>query len=81
VVYVHRSQPVHVFGGDVLFRGSIGRTDIPNGDARLLIRGIREKLFTLAPDTIVYPGHGPTTTIAREKRSNPYVSADAREPL
>src|SRR5262249_37088311 len=78
VVFVHRSQPWRVFGGDVLFRGSIGRTDIPNGDSALLIRGIREKLFALAPDTLVYPGHGPTTTIGREKRSNPYAGDAAR---
>lgn len=72
VVFVHRATPAHVFGGDVLFRGSIGRYDFPGGDGRLLLTGIREKLFTLPDDAIVYPGHGPVTTVGQEKRSNPY---------
>ena len=73
VVFVYRTTPLHVFGGDVLFRGSIGRYDFPDGDGPLLLAGIREKLFTLPDDTIVYPGHGPVTTIGHEKRSNPYL--------
>src|SRR5262245_49836335 len=76
VVFVHRGEPPIVFGGDVLFRGSIGRTDFPGCDGRLLLRGIRDKLFTLPPDTLVYPGHGPVTTIAFERRSNPFVGDD-----
>ena len=72
VAFVHRATPCHVFGGDVLFRGSIGRYDFPGGDGPLLLAGIREKLFPLPDDTIVYPGHGPVTTIGQEKRSNPY---------
>jgi glyoxylase-like metal-dependent hydrolase (beta-lactamase superfamily II) len=72
VVYVYRNQPYLVFGGDVLFRGSIGRYDFPNGDGRLLVAGIRKKLFTLPDDTVVYPGHGPVTTVGYEKRSNPF---------
>jgi len=73
VVYVLRSEsPMVVFGGDVLFRGSIGRCDLPRGDQALLVRGIRTKLFTLPDDTIVYPGHGGTTTIGHEKRTNPF---------
>ncbi|MBU6295740.1 MAG: MBL fold metallo-hydrolase, partial [Planctomycetes bacterium] len=78
VVYVQRfpgGQTV-VFGGDVLFRGSIGRTDFPGGDHDLLIRGIRGKLFTLPDDTLVYPGHGPVTTVGREKRSNPFCGLE-----
>jgi glyoxylase-like metal-dependent hydrolase (beta-lactamase superfamily II) len=63
--------------GDALFAGSIGRYDFPLGDGPLLIRSIREKLLTLPDDTVVYPGHGGRTTIAREKRMNPYVSGDA----
>ena len=61
-----------LIAGDVLFAGSIGRTDLPGGDFDLLTNGIREKLFTLPLDTKVYPGHGPTTTIDREIHSNPF---------
>jgi glyoxylase-like metal-dependent hydrolase (beta-lactamase superfamily II) len=74
VVFVHRDAPVWVFGGDVLFRGSIGRYDFPGGDGRLLLGGIRTKLFTLPDDTVVYPGHGPVTTVGHEKRTNPYLA-------
>lgn len=73
VAYVIPGTPPVVFGGDVLFKGSIGRTDFPGCSGPLLLSGIREKLFTLPPDTLVYPGHGPTTTIGDEKRSNPFV--------
>ena len=62
-----------LFVGDTLFCGSIGRTDLPGGDHHLLIRGIREKLFPFADDTRVYPGHGPATTIGREKQNNPFL--------
>jgi glyoxylase-like metal-dependent hydrolase (beta-lactamase superfamily II) len=74
VVFVYRDSPCVVFGGDVLFRGSIGRYDFPGSNGRLLIEGIRTKLFTLPPDTVVYPGHGPTTTIDYEMRTNPFVA-------
>jgi glyoxylase-like metal-dependent hydrolase (beta-lactamase superfamily II) len=73
VVFVHRGSPVRVFGGDVLFREGIGRYDFPGSDGRLLFDGIRRKLFTLPPDTVVYPGHGPVTTIGHEKANNPFV--------
>jgi glyoxylase-like metal-dependent hydrolase (beta-lactamase superfamily II) len=74
VVYHHRSStPIIVFGGDVLFRGSVGRTDFPGGSAERLFDGIRAKLYTLPDDTVVYPGHGPVTTIGFEKRANPFV--------
>ena len=65
-----------VFGGDVLFAGSIGRTDFPDGDFEQLAAGIRQHLYTLPDDTIILPGHGPATTVGQEKRSNPFVAAD-----
>jgi glyoxylase-like metal-dependent hydrolase (beta-lactamase superfamily II) len=74
VVFVHRGKPCQVFGGDVLFRGSIGRTDFPGGSHELLLDGIRRKLFTLPPDTVVYPGHGPVTTVAHEQATNPFLA-------
>ena len=77
VVFVYQGAPCLVFGGDVLFRGSIGRYDFPNSNGRLLFQGIREKLFALPPDTVVYPGHGPVTTVGHEKRSNPFVGEGA----
>jgi glyoxylase-like metal-dependent hydrolase (beta-lactamase superfamily II) len=75
VVFIHRSAPIVVFGGDVLFRGSVGRTDFPGGSAERLFDGIRKKLFTLPQDTVVYPGHGPVTTTGFEQRTNPFVGA------
>jgi glyoxylase-like metal-dependent hydrolase (beta-lactamase superfamily II) len=73
VVYLMtEAQPMVVLGGDVLFQGSIGRTDFPGGDHALLVSGIREKLFSLPDDTIVYPGHGEPTTIGAERASNPF---------
>jgi glyoxylase-like metal-dependent hydrolase (beta-lactamase superfamily II) len=62
-----------VFGGDVLFAGSIGRTDFPGGDFEQLATGIWQHLFTLPADTRVLPGHGPETTVGAEKRGNPFV--------
>ena len=59
--------------GDVLFKGSIGRTDLPGGDSAALIRSIRRRLYTLPDATTVLPGHGPATTIGEEKRTNPFV--------
>ena len=64
--------PDHLFSGDTLFAGSVGRTDFPGGDARALARSIAGKLAPLAPDTVVHPGHGPDTTIGREARLNPF---------
>lgn len=68
--------PGHVFVGDALFAGSVGRTDLPGGNHRQLVDGIRRKLFSLPDQTIVHTGHGPDTTIGREKRDNPFVGED-----
>jgi len=62
-----------VFVGDTLFAGSIGRTDFPGGNHDLLISNIRDKLFPLGDDVRVFTGHGPETTIGREKRFNPFL--------
>ena len=61
-----------LIGGDVLFRGSIGRTDLPGGNHTQLINNIQQKLFLLPDDCTVYPGHGPETTIGFEKATNPF---------
>lgn len=63
----------HLFGGDVLFRQSVGRTDLPGGSADVLHDSIHEKLYVLDDGVIVYPGHGPRTTIGYERDNNPYV--------
>jgi glyoxylase-like metal-dependent hydrolase (beta-lactamase superfamily II) len=73
VVFVCREDPVVVFGGDVLFRNGVGRFDFPGSNGPQLFEGIQTKLFTLPPDTIVYPGHGPQTSVGHEKRTNPFV--------
>jgi len=62
-----------LFAGDVLFRGSIGRTDLPQGDYATLIESITNKLLTLPDSTVVYSGHGPSTTIGFEKKNNPFL--------
>lgn len=64
----------YVFVGDVLFKDSIGRTDLYGGNYDILMTSIREKLMTLPDDTIVYSGHGPETTIGREKKYNPFIN-------
>ena len=65
--------PGHLFVGDTLFAGSIGRTDLPGGNYDTLIASIKEKLLVFDDNTIVYPGHGPETTIGREKKINPFL--------
>lgn len=61
-----------VFVGDLVFAGSIGRTDLQGGDYDVLLRSVRTKIFALPDDTVVYPGHGPATTVGTEKRTNPF---------
>jgi glyoxylase-like metal-dependent hydrolase (beta-lactamase superfamily II) len=73
VAFFHAEEKA-LIGGDVLFKSSVGRTDLPGGDTDTLIRSIRQKLFVLPDDTTVYPGHGPTTTIGEEKVSNPFCA-------
>ena len=72
IVFYNKKENL-VISGDVLFNGSIGRTDLPQGDHNLLIDGIKTKLLVLPEDTVVYPGHGPSTTIKGEKQMNPFL--------
>jgi glyoxylase-like metal-dependent hydrolase (beta-lactamase superfamily II) len=73
VVFLHESQKV-AWVGDVLFQGSIGRTDFPRGNHEQLISSIRDKLFPLGDDITFIPGHGPTSTFGHERQTNPFVS-------
>jgi glyoxylase-like metal-dependent hydrolase (beta-lactamase superfamily II) len=75
VCYYARDLAV-LFGGDLLFQGSVGRMDLPGGNATLMFQIIRDKLLTLPEETQVLPGHGPATTIGREKRHNPFLLPD-----
>ena len=68
------ASPPHLFVGDTLFAGSIGRTDLPGGDLDTLLRSIRSVLFAFPDETVVYSGHGPATTIGEEKRTNPFLT-------
>lgn len=63
-----------LFDGDLVFRGSIGRTDFPGGDFDALLRSVREHVFTLDPETKIYPGHMGTTTVGWEKKTNPFLA-------
>ena len=82
VMHVPGHSPGHIalysledkfcIGGDVLFKNSVGRTDLPGGDYAILIKSIQEQFFVLEDDVVLYPGHGPNTTIGVEKRNNPY---------
>lgn len=73
-VTFHEPEERVAFVGDVLFSQGVGRTDLPGGQREMLMHSIKEVLFQLPDDTVVYPGHGPKTTIGREKRSNPWVA-------
>lgn len=81
VFVVTDQDPAAAFVGDVIFQGSVGRVDLHpvpgQNNGETLVRGIREKLFSLPEATMLFPGHGPATTIIREKQLNPYVGDDA----
>ena len=64
----------HLFSGDLLFAGSVGRTDLPGGDWATLVESVRSLLDRFSADTVVHPGHGPSTTLGRELASNPFLS-------
>jgi hydroxyacylglutathione hydrolase len=68
-------QPGLLIAGDTLFCGGVGRTDLPGGNEQAIMHSIRTKLYSLPDETLVYSGHGPTTSIGEEKRSNPFVRA------
>ena len=74
-------EPGHAVVGDALFAGSVGRTDLHMGDAETLLRSVRERLLTLPDETIVHPGHGPETTIGRERATNPFCRPGAESLL
>lgn len=72
---VKTAERTVLFAGDTLFRGSIGRTDLPGGDGQLILKSIKERLYSRDLDTVVVTGHGPTTTLGDEMRKNPFVRA------
>ena len=72
-VVLYDSKDKFLISGDALFQGSIGRTDLPGGNYRELIENINKRLLTLPDDTVVFPGHGPSTTIGEEKKNNPFL--------
>ncbi|MDV3243197.1 MAG: MBL fold metallo-hydrolase, partial [Methylocaldum sp.] len=77
VVFFHSGERLAIVG-DVLFKGSSGRTDFPGGDYGTLVRSIRERLFPLGDDIVFIPGHGPASTFGDERRTNPFVGDAAR---
>ena len=79
VVFFEPSENT-LFTGDVLFAGTIGRTDLPGGDMKTLVRSIREKLLPLGDDVRVLAGHGPETTIGKERRQNPFLAGQRLLP-
>jgi glyoxylase-like metal-dependent hydrolase (beta-lactamase superfamily II) len=72
-ICLHDVSAGRIYGGDVLFAGGVGRWDLPGGDRYLLLKGIRSKLLPLPAETIVHPGHGPSTSIGQEMKTNPYL--------
>ena len=80
VAFVNKEQKICI-SGDVLFRGSIGRTDLPGGNFEILLNSIEQQLFPLGDDMVVYSGHGVSTTIGYERQWNPFVGANAQMGL
>lgn len=75
-VVFHSAEGDWVIGGDILFAGGVGRWDLPGGSQTMLIESIRRCLLSLPDQTVVYPGHGPPTTVGDERQINPYLQAD-----
>jgi len=76
-VVFHSAEAKRAFVGDVLFAGSIGRTDFPGGDFQTLVHSITQRLWPMGDDTVFIPGHGPESTIGHERRTNPFVAGKA----
>ena len=74
-ILIYLARDGVAFPGDVIFAGSVGRYDLPGGDVSVLFRSIKEQVYTLPDATKLYPGHGPTTSVAAEKADNPFVRA------
>lgn len=72
-IVIYAPKEGFLIAGDVIFRNSIGRTDLPGGNYRQLVEGIKKKILTLPPETVIYPGHGPATTVGEEAETNPYI--------
>lgn len=72
-IALYDKQDGFLISGDTLFQGSIGRTDLPGGDYATLLISIKNRLFNLPDETVIYPGHGPATTLGREKQTNPFL--------
>ena len=72
-IVLYAPKEKFLIAGDVIFKNSIGRTDLPGGSYKTLVDGIKKKILTLPPETIIYPGHGPSTTVAEEAASNPFI--------
>lgn len=72
-VFFYSQESNAAFVGDIIFQRSIGRTDLPGGSERILLKNIREKVLTLPDETVLYPGHGPATTVKEERLGNPFL--------
>lgn len=71
--FLFPGEPPVLFAGDTIFAGSVGRTDLPGGNSAALLESIRSGILSLADETVIYPGHGPATTVGRERSTNPYL--------